>query len=96
MILHILNRAPASGAVVSQTLRAVSEEDCLLLIEDAVQAIMFPDWEGWQLMKGHIYVLEEDARARGLGDLISPNVSCINVDEFVELTERATQCISWF
>lgn len=94
MILHILNRA--SGPVASQALMAMKDEDTLLLIEDAIQAIMFPDWEGWELMEGRIYVLEEDVRARGFGDLIRPNVGCINVDEFVDLTERASKSISWF
>lgn len=97
MILHILNRAPASDTVVSQALMAMKEEDSLLLIEDAVQAIMFPDWEGWQLLEGRIYLLEEDIRARGLENFVNHDARCcINVDAFVDLTGRATRSVSWF
>ncbi|CAM3970553.1 sulfurtransferase complex subunit TusB [Vreelandella rituensis] len=97
MILHILNRAPASGPVASQALMAMKDEDTLLLIEDAVLAIMFPDWEGWQQLEGRIYLLEEDVRARGLENAVNHDACCcINVDAFVDLTERATQSVSWF
>ncbi len=97
MILHILNRAPTSSTVASQTLIAMREEDSLLLVEDAVQAIMFPDWEGWQLLEGRIYLLEEDILARGLESFVNHDARyCINVDAFVDLTERATQSVSWF
>ena len=45
-MLHILNKPPHSEAA-AQMLSTVAEGDGILLIEDAVQALLHADWQGW-------------------------------------------------
>ena len=45
-MLHILNKPPHSEAA-AQMLSIVAEGDGILLIEDAVQALLHADWQGW-------------------------------------------------
>lgn len=94
MMVHILNRAPADGPAAAQALTAMTPDDRLVLIEDAVLAIRDEHWSGWQDAPGRIHVLEEDADARGVAD--SAAADLIDIDTFVALTAEARQTVSWY
>lgn len=94
MMVHILNRAPADGPAAAQALTAMTPDDRLVLIEDAVLAIRDERWSGWQDAPGRIHVLEEDADARGVADDAAADL--IDIDTFVALTAEARQTVSWY
>lgn len=97
MLLHILNRSPASSRVPQDTLRAMGKEDRLLLIEDGVYGAMTPLVE--QLLieaSGRLFVLREDLVSRGLTERCDERVMQVDMDGFVTLTEEAERTVSWF
>lgn len=97
MILHILSRAPHSGQAAAQALAAMAPDDRLILIEDAVFAIMDNQWQGWHVASGRIHVLEEDAVSRGLAFTSRVDKRALtSLDAFVSLTEKAGKVISWY
>ncbi|WP_404466306.1 sulfurtransferase complex subunit TusB [Vreelandella aquamarina] len=95
-MLHILNKPPHSEAA-QQMLSTAVEGDTILLIEDAVQAVLHPEWSCWNAEDVQVLVLEEDAASRGLlpGALIA-KASWVTMDGFVELTEQNANIISWY
>lgn len=94
MRLHIVNRAPQFSQVASQALRAMGSEDKLVLIEDAVVAVLEREWQGWTLIPGRVFVMEEDLNVRGLGDKVAYHQR-VNADALVQLTAECEQAISW-
>lgn len=72
-------------------------DDDLLLLQDGVLAAV----EGNELLRGllqspaTLYVLQEDAAARGITTQISVEVQKIGYNEFVELTVRHQQQLAW-
>jgi tRNA 2-thiouridine synthesizing protein B len=96
MILHILNRAPDNGQAAAQALSVMAPEDQLVLIEEAVFAVLDAQWQGWHIAQGRIHVLEEDAVSRGLTDIAGKQaLTLISIDIFVALTAQAHQTVSW-
>nr|WP_284046999.1 sulfurtransferase complex subunit TusB [Halomonas llamarensis] len=93
-MLHIVNRAPQFGEAASQALRVMGPEDKLVLIEDAVIAVLDQAWQGWTLAAERIFVMEEDLEARGLLALVAPEQR-VNVNTFVKLSACCQQAISW-
>lgn len=94
-MLHILNKAPHSDTA-HQMLHAVSEEDVLLLIEEAVQAALYPNWDGWHSGVSSIFLLAEDLSARGLHQIAVTNgLPIVEMDEFIVLTEQNEQIVTW-
>lgn len=95
-MLHILNKAPHSD-VAHQMLQAIGAEDVLLLIEEAVQAILDPEWVGWQQFATRIYLLEEDVMSRGFQrEMHTYTFPVVTLSEFVALTEQHEQCVTWY
>ncbi len=65
-MLHILNK-PTHSEPAEQMLLTVAAGDSILLIEDAVQALLHVNWRGWHLENDiHVFILEEDAISRGV------------------------------
>lgn len=96
MKLHILNRSPATSNVYRQALDAMGPDDLLMLIEDGVQAGM-PGLVGYlDTVEGRVLALREDIDSRGIGGRLDASVQVVDVDGFVNLTEQATQSVSWF
>ncbi len=96
MTLHILNK-PSSYNIVNQQLsNAVQHEDCVVLIENAVYQCLNDDNDSprWQTLVSHIYVLEEDALARGIK--IPESFSKIDYNAFVKLTTGHQKVVSWY
>ncbi|MFC2993224.1 sulfurtransferase complex subunit TusB [Halomonas tibetensis] len=96
MLLHILNRSPATSEVYRQALSAMGPDDRLLLIEDGVQGAVGALFDRFAGIEGRLYAQEEDLVARGLAPLCAPAVVRIDVEGFVTLTEEAHKTVSWF
>jgi tRNA 2-thiouridine synthesizing protein B len=96
MLLHILNRTPASSRVPLDTLRAMGKDDWLLLIEDGVYGAVGPLANAFAAIHGRVYVLQEDLVSRGLENRRDETIKLVDMDGFVALTERATQTVSWY
>lgn len=95
-MLHILNKPPHSDAA-KQLLLALSADDTVLLIEDAVQAVLYPDWQGWTGSSAAVFLLAEDAVSRGVYSLANvKGLPLVEMDGFVELTEQNERIISWY
>lgn len=96
MLLHILNRSPASSEVYRQALAAMGPEDRLLLIEDGVQGAMPTLATCFASVRGRIHALRDDLEARGLSTLCAPEVEVVDMAGFVTLTEVAERTLSWY
>lgn len=96
MLLHILNRTPASSLIYRDTLRSMGIEDRLLLIEDAVYGAIPPLFDQFSHLQGRLYALRDDLISRGLEERCSERVRVVTMQEFVSLTEEAEQTVSWF
>ncbi|MBB3330421.1 tRNA 2-thiouridine synthesizing protein B [Halomonas campaniensis] len=96
MLLHILNRSPATSLVYRQALTAIGPEDRLLLIEDGVQGAMPQLVRHFEGLEGRLFALREDLASRGLEGHCDPAVQVVDVDGFVLLTEEADRTVSWY
>lgn len=99
MTLHILNQ-PAGHPATSQMMAVIQPHDHLILIEEAVTAILsFNDDDRWQSLVGRVSVLYEDLKARGLASQTGRSdwngFKVIDISEFVELTAAHSSSISW-
>jgi tRNA 2-thiouridine synthesizing protein B len=94
MILHTVSTSPFTDQNLLQCLKRKQPTDKLLLIQDAVYAIMKADMTDTLLTHGPIYVLSEDLLARGL-QIDNKLYIAISYPEFVALTLECEQVISW-
>lgn len=91
--LHIVNRSPAHGRALEDALAAMQPDDHLILIEDAVYAVL-DQAQTWPNACCH--VLQEDLGARGLaGKSHGASLACVDIDGFVALTCRCDRTLSW-
>ncbi len=96
MILHTVNKSPATSSTLKECLFSVSSGDQILLIEDGVYAATQAFSE---LLRDDLsyFVLQNDMAARGLNNsLISEQWQSVDYEGFVELTEKADSVCSWF
>ncbi|WP_458525672.1 sulfurtransferase complex subunit TusB [Onishia taeanensis] len=96
MILHLLNRSPATSRVVDDALAAMGPEDRLLLIEDGVIGSLPAQAGGYASIAGRLFALREDLSARGLLERCGDHVNIVDVEGFVTLTEEADKTVSWY
>lgn len=96
MLLHLLNRSPASSRIHRDALRAMGEEDRLLLIEDGVYGALTPLVEQFEAIPGRLFALREDLVSRGLEGRCDECVTVVDMDGFVTLTEDTERTVSWF
>lgn len=96
MILHTINKSPAHQAFHS-CLRLATQDSLILLIEDGVYgAVADLKTEQGPLLNRPVYALQEDVRARGLSEKLSPFVSLIDYAGFVRLVEQCDTSQSWY
>ena len=95
MILHVISASPYKEQQLTQCLQRISVKDAVILIQDGVYALneTFIDQHLLPLA-GRLYALHEDIIARGLPIDPQPAQS-ISYDEFVELTLRYDNVLSW-
>lgn len=94
MILHKVSTSPFADHSLQQCLKRKQPIDKLLLIQDAVYAMLKADITDTLLTHGPIYVLNEDVQARGL-KIENGLYLAISYPEFVALTLECNQVISW-
>ncbi|SDF94827.1 tRNA 2-thiouridine synthesizing protein B [Onishia taeanensis] len=95
MILHLLNRSPATGGTVDDALAAMGPDDRLLLIEDGVLGALPAQVARFTGLTGRLFALREDLAARGLLERCEEQANIVDVDGFVTLTEEADKTVSW-
>jgi tRNA 2-thiouridine synthesizing protein B len=90
-MLHIIKTVSAlEDAVV-----LYSEQDNILLIEDAVYAAN-PLHRAFRYIKNtSVFALESDIEARGITNRISPSVVVVSYSGFVELTVNQDKSLTW-
>ncbi|WFM69718.1 sulfurtransferase complex subunit TusB [Halomonas sp. CKK8] len=96
MLLHVVNRSPATSRVYQQALAGMSPEDRLLLIEDGVQGALPQLVRYYTGLEGRLFALKEDLESRGLLGRCDASVQVVDVDGFVVLTEEAERTVSWY
>ncbi|WP_321283299.1 sulfurtransferase complex subunit TusB [uncultured Vibrio sp.] len=90
-MLHIIKTVSALEDAVA----LFSEQDDILLIEDAVYAAN-PQHQAFHHVKGTaVFALESDIQARGMGNRISPSVTVVTYTGFVELTVKQDKSLTW-
>jgi len=93
MILHTLNTAPSDRTTFQTCAASLTEDDTLLLIEDAVYWLLPHHRSELTRLSARVVALEPDVLARGVG---TDGIACINDAGFVELTIIHDSIISWF
>ncbi|WP_027856080.1 sulfurtransferase complex subunit TusB [Marinobacterium jannaschii] len=96
MALHTLNRAPADSSCLQDCLNAMTPGDELILIEDGVYHAL-PAHIG-KLEKDNlkIWVLSEDAHARGISARLAKAAIVTDSAGFVGLCCSQDKVVSWF
>ncbi|WP_081135658.1 sulfurtransferase complex subunit TusB [Halomonas sp. BC2] len=95
-MLHIVNKPPEHSAA-HQMLAVVSPGDTVLLIEDAVQAVLHDAWQGWRMEGVEVLALHDDVVARGLSGYASASDKPLaDMPMFVSLTEQHPQILTWY
>ncbi len=98
-MLHILRHAP-SQVIFNRALDSVSPGDALLLIEDAVYALL-PGTDSASALQslaqaGQLYVLGQDLLARGLSAAAPPpGAELIDYLRMVEICVAQPKALSW-
>ncbi|WP_370232192.1 sulfurtransferase complex subunit TusB [Marinobacter nauticus] len=87
--LHIINKAP-EHARFRHCLASVQQGDTLLLIEDAVLALLDRERQ----LPGASYGLDTDANARAVANRV-PAEQLVDYAGFVQLTVNHSRIINW-
>ncbi len=96
MILHIVNKSPFDNNSLRDCLQHCSEQDSIILIEDAVFAASAASPFAEQLAQGSCYVLTADVQARGLAQRLQPGIEQVDDAGFIELTASHHSSTSWY
>lgn len=99
-MLHILRHSPTGNASLATCMRVLASGQSVLLIEDAVYALLpgSAALNSLSLLPGEIrlYVLQADLLARGLAlDDLPPRVKPVGYECMVELSAQSGKVISW-
>jgi tRNA 2-thiouridine synthesizing protein B len=94
MILHKISSSPFSHLALQHCLQRIHNTDGLLLTQDAVYALMHQTIYAKLTELHAVYVLKDDLEARGVR-LENNNIQIITYAEFVELSLKYDNVISW-
>ena len=96
MVLHTLNASPSSAAF-ADCLRLIAPGDTLLLLGDAVYGAVGggADRRALESSGADICVLREDAMVAGIANRLE-GTTLVDMDAFVELTERIPRQLVWY
>ncbi len=97
MILHTCN-VSSEHTAFRDCLAVVTTGDALLLIGDAVYAARDGSQACGQLLEtaAELYVLADDADARGVSGYLCAAVTSLEMAGFVALTERFPRIQAWY
>ncbi|WP_260261319.1 sulfurtransferase complex subunit TusB [Vibrio intestinalis] len=90
-MLHIVKTTSA----IQDMAKLCQEGDQVLLIEDAIYAANSQHGLFSLLKSLQVYVLENDAIARGIYNRLSPSITAVDYAGFVELTEHHANSLTW-
>lgn len=93
MTLHILNTSPSDTQTFRSCSDALTEQDTLLLIENAVYWLLPQHRQALARLPAQVLVLAPDRAARGVE---AGTVSEVDDAGFVELTLKHERVVSWF
>lgn len=97
--LHTLNKTQADEALNKRLSECIDSLDEVILIEDGVyQCLTLSDQTDkvhWSSIAKTIYVLEDDAQARGISTSLT-GFTFISYDAFVELAMKHHKVVSWY
>jgi tRNA 2-thiouridine synthesizing protein B len=97
MVLHTLSRPPTHAAF-EDCLRLLAPGDIVLLLADGVYAAL----AGTSAVKAlaergvELHVLASDAEAAGVAGRLAPEVTPVDYDGFVQLSERCSRQQAWY
>ena len=96
MVLHTINASP-SNAAFSQCLAVATAADAIILMGDGVYGLVSQCSAGQalRLCAADIYALDKDIRAAGVKHS-SEEVTLIDMDGFVQLSERYVRQLAWY
>lgn len=93
--LHTISRSPATNLLASCA-SILAPDDAILFVEDGTYYSTAFD-EIQLLAPGiSLYVLREDATARGIAEQCAPQISMVDYTGYVELCCKFDQVINWF
>ena len=96
-MLHIISTSPFQTQALQHCLRYISQDDEILLVQDAVVAgIVKNTWN--EAIKGagvKIYLLAADLAARGLAEKVDGDIEVVDFDGFVALTVKHESQMKW-
>lgn len=99
MTLHIINQSPRQSDSLSECLSVCQDNDSVILIEDAVDAILdgalFSPHENEHIKADQYYVLSEHLKQRSIAPPADGQPRPIDYAEFVALCARHNPIISW-
>jgi tRNA 2-thiouridine synthesizing protein B len=98
-MLFIINQSPCTADAFTQCSQYVTTDSDILLIENGVYTALtnsqFSKIVEEILQQVKIYALHADVTARGLTDKILPGIKLASYSDFVDLTAKHKQIISW-
>jgi sulfur relay protein TusB/DsrH len=94
MTLHLLNKARSAHEINEQLSNSIEPGDQVLLIENGVLQCLTQPYPAWHDIASNVYVLSEDASARGLK--IPKGFTSVNYDDFVRLSIEHNKVVSWY
>lgn len=90
-MLHTINKSPFESSSLQNCVRFVTENDVVLLFEDAVYGASYNTQQSnivKKLLKTNkVYALQADLKARGIESLID-GVEIADYEKFVDLVEE--------
>ncbi len=98
--LHLVFESSGGNALID-ALRAATGDDSILLLQEGVYAAATGHAALALLSSSQkntcvVYALDADLRARGLASRVASEITIVNDEEFVALTERHERTVSWF
>ncbi len=94
--LHTVNKSPLTSPCLRECLRLAANNDAVLLIEDGVYAADKHHASLFTQTTATIYVLEADAKARGVIGRLNNSVQVIDDAGFVALVVQCENAQSWY
>ncbi|WP_339725078.1 sulfurtransferase complex subunit TusB [uncultured Paraglaciecola sp.] len=94
MILHKITLSPFTHLALEHCLLRIHSSDGLLLTQDAVYAVMNETLISKLAELDSVYVLQEDAQARGV-QVANDKIQLISYTGFVELSLQYDKVMSW-
>jgi tRNA 2-thiouridine synthesizing protein B len=94
MILHKISSSPFNHKGLHHCLQRIHGSDGILLTQDAVYAVMHQTLNSKLVELDAVYMLKEDADARGV-QVQSEQIQLISYAEFVVLSLKFEKVMSW-